>query len=76
MSWNEFAKEFVYIFVYFWKFLEPFGKMAGEFEFEIEIGLNWKVLKSVKRVFFHIIKYFKMLIGMSQKTTRDLYLLT
>ena len=37
MTWTE--------FVFFWKVLEPFGifwKMAGEFAFEIEFGLNLK----------------------------------
>jgi hypothetical protein len=36
--------EFVYLFVYFWKVLEPFGtfwKKAGDLNLNLELKLNW-----------------------------------
>lgn len=41
---TEFTKEFAYLFVYFYNFLEPF-ESEGKFKFEIEIELNWRIFK-------------------------------
>ena len=39
MSRTEFV-HFLFTFGKFWNLLEPFWKVVGEFEFEIEFGLN------------------------------------
>ena len=50
---TEFTKEFVYLFVYIWKLLEPFGtfwnllKKVGEFEFGIEVEFELNLNKIV-----------------------------